>query len=183
MPPPADGSHNCGCSRSRLRIRLRIAICLAWRLQRSGPLKWSPVPPAPSGSTSFFASVASMPVWITNLMRQRPCFIYKNSESMHPAKVFVVYRQNWVSLFIRSFVKEIEVKPGKAAIVFFIPTLQDSPIGGANAVEVALNGGVRSTVRHGGPGRIRTCVAVTAPDLQSGGINHSPTDPDRHPLA
>ena len=52
--------------------------------------------------------------------------------------------------FVRSFVKEIEVKPGKAAIVYSIPTPQDSPIGGANAVEVALNGGVRSTVRHGG---------------------------------
>ena len=55
--------------------------------------------------------------------------------------------------FVRSFVKEIEVKPGKAAIVYSIPTPQDSPIGGANAVEVALNGGVRSTVRHGGPTR------------------------------
>ena len=53
--------------------------------------------------------------------------------------------------FVRSFVKEIEVKPGKAAIVYSIPTPQDPPIGGANAVEVALNGGVRSTVRHGGP--------------------------------
>ena len=53
--------------------------------------------------------------------------------------------------FVRSFVKEIEVKPGRAAIVYSIPTPQDSPIGGANAVEVALNGGVRSTVRHGGP--------------------------------
>ena len=59
--------------------------------------------------------------------------------------------------FVRSFVKEIEVKPGKAAIVYSIPTPEDSPIGGANAVEVALNGGVRSTVRHGGPGRDRTC--------------------------
>ena len=58
--------------------------------------------------------------------------------------------------FVRSFVKEIEVKPGKAAIVYSIPTPQDSPIGGANAVEVALNGGVRSTVRHGGPGWTRT---------------------------
>ena len=58
--------------------------------------------------------------------------------------------------FVRSFVKEIEVKPGKAAIVYSIPTPEDSPIGGANAVEVALNGGVRSTVRHGGPARNRT---------------------------
>ena len=53
--------------------------------------------------------------------------------------------------FVHSFVKEIEVRPGKAAIVYSIPTPEDSPIGGANAAEVALNGGVRSTVRHGGP--------------------------------
>ena len=30
---------------------------------------------------------------------------------------------------------------------------------------------------RGGPGRIRTSVAVTAPDLQSGGFDRSPTDP------
>ena len=33
--------------------------------------------------------------------------------------------------FVHSFVKEIEVKPGKAAIVYSIPTPEDSPIGGA----------------------------------------------------
>ena len=58
--------------------------------------------------------------------------------------------------FVHSFVKEVVVKPGKAAIVYSIPTPEDSPIGGANAVEVALNDGVRSTVRHGGPGWTRT---------------------------
>ena len=58
--------------------------------------------------------------------------------------------------FVNSFIKEIEVKPGKAAIVYSIPTPEDSPIGGANAAEVALNGGVRSTVRHGTPARTRT---------------------------
>ena len=47
--------------------------------------------------------------------------------------------------------KEIVVKPGKAAIVYSIPTPDDSPIGGADAAEVALNGRVRSTVRSGGP--------------------------------
>ena len=31
--------------------------------------------------------------------------------------------------FVHSFVKEIEVKPGKAAIVYSIPTPEDSPIG------------------------------------------------------
>ena len=54
--------------------------------------------------------------------------------------------------FVNSFIKEIEVKPGKAAIVYSIPTPEDSPIGGADAAEIALNGRVRRTVRHGGPG-------------------------------
>ena len=39
-------------------------------------------------------------------MRQRPCFDYKNSESMRPAKVVVVYRQNWVPLFNNPVIKE-----------------------------------------------------------------------------
>ena len=55
--------------------------------------------------------------------------------------------------FVHSFVKEIEVKPGRAVIVYSIPTPEDSPIGGADAAEVALNGRVRSSVRHGGPER------------------------------
>ncbi len=59
--------------------------------------------------------------------------------------------------FVRSFVKEIVVKPGRAAIVYSIPTPDDSPAGGADAVEIALNGGVMNSVRHGGPGRYRTC--------------------------
>ena len=58
--------------------------------------------------------------------------------------------------FVRSFVKKIEVKPGKAAIVYSIPTPDDSPLGGADFAEIALYGGVRSTVRHGGPTRTRT---------------------------
>ena len=44
--------------------------------------------------------------------------------------------------FVHSFVKEVQVKPGRAAIVYSIPTPDDSPIGGADAVEIALNGGV-----------------------------------------
>ena len=52
--------------------------------------------------------------------------------------------------FVRSFVKEIEVKPGRAAIVYTIPTPEDSPIGGADAAEVALNGRVMSTGHVGG---------------------------------
>ena len=58
--------------------------------------------------------------------------------------------------FVHSFVKEVEVKPGKAAIVYSIPTPEDSPIGGADAAEVALNGRVRSTVQSGGPAWTRT---------------------------
>ncbi len=53
--------------------------------------------------------------------------------------------------FVRSFVKEIVVKPGRAAIVYSIPTPDDSPMGGADAAEIALNGGVMNSVRHGGP--------------------------------
>ena len=53
--------------------------------------------------------------------------------------------------FVRSFVKEIVVKPGRAAIVYTIPTPDDSPTGGADAVEIALNGRVMNSVRHGGP--------------------------------
>ena len=58
--------------------------------------------------------------------------------------------------FVHSFVKEIEVKPGKAAIVYSIPTPEDSPIGGADTAEIALNGRVRSSVRDGGASWTRT---------------------------
>ena len=53
--------------------------------------------------------------------------------------------------FIKTFVKEIVVMPDNALMSYSIPTPQDSSIGGADAAEIALNGGVRSTVRHGGP--------------------------------
>ena len=58
--------------------------------------------------------------------------------------------------FVGSFVKEVVVKPGKAAIVYSIPTPEDSPIGGADAAEIALNGRVMNSVRHGGPCGART---------------------------
>ena len=41
----------------------------------------------------------------------------------------------------RTFVKEVEAVPGKATIIYTIPTPSDSPIGGKDAAEVALNGG------------------------------------------
>ena len=58
--------------------------------------------------------------------------------------------------FLASFVKEVVAKPGRAAIVYSIPTPADSPIGGADAAEIALNGRVMNSVRHGGAGGTRT---------------------------
>ena len=53
--------------------------------------------------------------------------------------------------FVHSFVKKIEVRPGKATIVYSIPTPDDSPMGGADVSEVALNGRVMNSVLPGGP--------------------------------
>ncbi len=58
--------------------------------------------------------------------------------------------------FVRSFVKEVLVRPGGATIIYTIPTPEDSPIGGADAAEIALNGGVRSIGYGGGPCGDRT---------------------------
>ena len=58
--------------------------------------------------------------------------------------------------FVHSFVKEIEVKPGRAAIIYSLLTPEDSPIGGGDVSEVVLNGGVRSSVRYGEPSGNRT---------------------------
>ena len=58
--------------------------------------------------------------------------------------------------FVRSFVKEVLVRPGGATIVYTVPTPTDSPIGGADAAEIALNGGVRSIGYGGTPGGTRT---------------------------
>ena len=58
--------------------------------------------------------------------------------------------------FIRSFVKEIAVKPGTATIRHTIPTPPDSPIGGGDAAEVELPEATRSTVQYGWGPRIRT---------------------------
>ena len=53
--------------------------------------------------------------------------------------------------FVHSFVKEVVVKPGRAAIVYSIPTPDDSPMGGVDAAEIALNGRVMNSVQSGGP--------------------------------
>ena len=43
------------------------------------------------------------------------------------------------------------VTPDNALLRYSIPMPDDSPIGGADAAEIALNGGVRSTGVAGGP--------------------------------
>ena len=52
--------------------------------------------------------------------------------------------------FVRSFVKQITVKPGQAVIQYTIPTPEDSPIGSADAAEVAFSqrGGDRGCGVH-----------------------------------
>ncbi len=61
--------------------------------------------------------------------------------------------------FVRSFVKEVLVRPGGATIIYMIPTPEDSPMGGADTAEIALNSGVRSTGYGGTPGENRTLVS------------------------
>ena len=58
--------------------------------------------------------------------------------------------------FVHSFVKEVQVKPGRAAIIYSMPTPDDSPIGGADAAEIALNGRVMNSVLPGGQSEDRT---------------------------
>jgi hypothetical protein len=53
--------------------------------------------------------------------------------------------------FIRSFVKRISVRPGRAVIRYTIPTPQDGPLRGADVAEVELSEGVRSMVPFGRP--------------------------------
>ena len=58
--------------------------------------------------------------------------------------------------FIRSFVKEITVRPGKAVIHYTIPTPLDNDIDGADIAEVALSRQVMKSVAGGTPGETRT---------------------------
>ena len=58
--------------------------------------------------------------------------------------------------FIESFVKEIVVMPDNAVVRYTIPMPDDSPIPGKDAEQMALDGSVLSTVKFGGPGRVRT---------------------------
>ena len=75
--------------------------------------------------------------------------------------------------FVHSFVKEVQVKPGRAAIIYSMPTPEDSPIGGANAAEIALNGRVMNSVLSGGPDLTKSRTEVDsdiAPSLGMGTV-------------
>ena len=76
--------------------------------------------------------------------------------------------------FVRSFVKEVLVRPGGATIIYSIPTPEDSPIGGADAAEIALGGGVRSMGYGGGAGGDRTLYLFNAIEALSQ-VSYSPT--------
>ena len=77
--------------------------------------------------------------------------------------------------FIKSFVKEIKVKPGKATVYYTLPTPPDSPIGGGDAAEVALHGPVvRSSVHVGGAEGTRTPDFLRAREALSQ-LSYSPT--------
>ena len=58
--------------------------------------------------------------------------------------------------FVKSFVKEVLVKPGKAALIYYLPMPDDSPIGEGDTAELALGGRVIASGRSGGPGWTRT---------------------------
>ncbi len=58
--------------------------------------------------------------------------------------------------FIRSFVKEVSVRPGKATIHYTMLTPEDSPTLGGDTAEVILNGGVMNMGVSSGEGGTRT---------------------------
>ncbi len=51
--------------------------------------------------------------------------------------------------FLRTFVKEIVVRPGRATIHYAVPTPEDSPIGGSDVAEVALGRRFMKSVSRG----------------------------------
>ncbi|MYC36729.1 MAG: recombinase family protein [Chloroflexi bacterium] len=53
--------------------------------------------------------------------------------------------------FVNSFVKEVLVKPGRAAVVYYLPMPDDSPMGERDTAELALSGRVIASGRSGGP--------------------------------
>ena len=72
--------------------------------------------------------------------------------------------------FIRSFVKQITVKSGQAVIHYTIPTSEDSPIGSADAAEVALTQRVMSTVHVGRPDWTKSRTGASSLVTPSEGI-------------
>ena len=78
--------------------------------------------------------------------------------------------------FIESFVKEIVVMPDNAVVRYTIPMPEDSPIGGRDAEEMALNGSVLSTVKFGGAGGTRTLYLFNAIEALSL-MSYSPVYP------
>ena len=68
--------------------------------------------------------------------------------------------------FIQSFVKQIQVSPGNASIIYTIPMPEDSPIGASDSTELALNERVMNTIRVSGPpgGRTRN-LGIKSPLL------------------
>ena len=58
--------------------------------------------------------------------------------------------------FIRSFVKEIVVSPGRAILRYTMPLPEDSPIGSRESEEIRIGDPVLSTVHDGCPAWIRT---------------------------
>ena len=76
--------------------------------------------------------------------------------------------------FIRSFVKEIGIVPGKATIRYTVPMPKDSPVKERDAQEIALSAPVLSTVTHGGAGGDRTLYLFNAIEALSQ-VSYSPT--------
>ena len=58
--------------------------------------------------------------------------------------------------FVRSFVKEIEVKPGRAVITYSIPTPNGISVGRPGMADVTLQWGVVGAMDSGSQGGIRT---------------------------
>ena len=61
--------------------------------------------------------------------------------------------------FIRSFVKEIVVSPGRAILRYTMPLPEDSPIGSRESEEIRIGDPVLSTVHDGWGSRIRTSAS------------------------
>ena len=75
--------------------------------------------------------------------------------------------------FVRSFVEEVAVEPGRAVIRYTIPMPSDSPLDGTNSSEVDLEPRFMPTAYRGGAGGIRTPDLIIANDALSQ-LSYSP---------